>query len=84
MSEKDLWDILGPMLDLSVRTFTRLRQAGINSIEELTNMTPSELEKVRNLGRKSYEEILAVLKEHGLHLKGEDPDKEEMPTEEND
>ena len=82
MAEKDLWDILGPMLDLSVRTLTRLKMAGIYSIEELTNMTPSELKKVRNLGRKSYEEILDVLEQNGLHLKEEDPVKEETPTEE--
>ena len=77
MSGEDIWDILGPMLELSVRTYTRLKRAGINSIEKLTSMTPSELKKVRNLGRKSYEEILALLEQHGLHLKGEDEEVEE-------
>ncbi len=40
-------------------------------------MTPSELRKVRNLGRKSYGEILVLLEQHGLHLKGEDQEVEE-------
>ena len=40
-------------------------------------MTPSELRKVRNLGRKSYGEILVLLEQHGLHLKGEDEEVEE-------
>ena len=45
--------------------------------KEFCSMTPSELRKVRNLGRKSYGEILVLLEQHGLHLKGEDEEVEE-------
>ena len=51
-------------LELSVR----LKRAGINTVEELTNRTPEDMMKVRNLGRKSLEEVLAKLKELGLQL----------------
>ena len=43
-------------------------RAGINTVEELTNRTPEDMMKVRNLGRKSLEEVLAKLKELGLQL----------------
>ena len=55
-------------LDLSVRSFNCLKRAGINTVEELTNRTPEDMMKVRNLGRKSLEEVLAKLKELGLQL----------------
>lgn len=55
-------------LDFSVRSYNCLRRAGINSIEELLAMTPDELMKVRNLGRKPLEEILEKLNEMGLKL----------------
>ena len=42
--------------------------AGINTVEELCNRTPEDMMKVRNLGRKSLEEVLAKLKELGLEL----------------
>ena len=60
-------------LELSVRSYNCLKRAGINTVEELTNKTPEEMMKVRNLGRKSLEEVLAKLKELGLQLNvGED------------
>ena len=60
-------------LELSVRSYNCLKRAGINTVEELTNKTPEEMIKVRNLGRKSLEEVLAKLKELGLQLNsGED------------
>ncbi len=55
-------------LELSVRSYNCLKRAGINTVEELTNRTPEDMMKVRNLGRKSLEEVLAKLKELGLHL----------------
>ncbi|WP_026527221.1 DNA-directed RNA polymerase subunit alpha [Butyrivibrio sp. VCD2006] len=60
-------------LELSVRSFNCLKRAGINTVEELTNKTPDDMMKVRNLGRKSLEEVLAKLDELGLALRtGED------------
>ena len=55
-------------LELSVRSYNCLKRAGINTVEELTSKTPDEMMKVRNLGRKSLEEVLAKLKELGLQL----------------
>ena len=54
-------------LELSVRSYNCLKRAGINTVEELTNKTPEDMMKVRNLGRKSLEEVLAKLKEHKIH-----------------
>ncbi|OLR65456.1 DNA-directed RNA polymerase subunit alpha [Peptoniphilus porci] len=59
-------------LDLSVRSFNCLKRAGINSVEELTNKTESEMMKVRNLGRKSLLEVTEKLEELGLSLKPEE------------
>ena len=55
-------------LELSVRSYNCLKRAGINTVEELTNRTSEDMMKVRNLGRKSLEEVLAKLKELGLSL----------------
>ncbi|MCI5500773.1 MAG: DNA-directed RNA polymerase subunit alpha [Lachnospiraceae bacterium] len=55
-------------LELSVRSYNCLKRAGINTVEELCNRTPEDMMKVRNLGRKSLEEVLAKLKELGLSL----------------
>ncbi|MDO4617475.1 MAG: DNA-directed RNA polymerase subunit alpha [Lachnospiraceae bacterium] len=55
-------------LELSVRSYNCLKRAGINTVEELCNKTPDDMMKVRNLGRKSLEEVLAKLKELGLEL----------------
>ena len=55
-------------LELSVRSYNCLKRAGINTVEELTNRTPEDMMKVRNLGRKSLEEVLAKLDELGLGL----------------
>ena len=59
-------------LELSVRSYNCLKRAGINTVEELTNKTSEDMMKVRNLGRKSLEEVLAKLKELGLSLKSVD------------
>ena len=55
-------------LELSVRSYNCLKRAGINTVEELTNKTSEDMMKVRNLGRKSLEEVLAKLKELDLEL----------------
>ncbi len=55
-------------LELSVRSYNCLKRAGINTVEELCNRTPEDMMKVRNLGRKSLEEVLQKLKELGLQL----------------
>ena len=59
-------------LELSVRSYNCLKRAGINTVEELVNKTSDDMMKVRNLGRKSLEEVLAKLKELGLSLKPSD------------
>lgn len=59
-------------LELSVRSYNCLKRAGINTVLELTNKTADDMMKVRNLGRKSLDEVYAKLKELGLHLKDSD------------
>ncbi|MCR5743093.1 MAG: DNA-directed RNA polymerase subunit alpha [Lachnospiraceae bacterium] len=58
-------------LELSVRAFNCLKRAGINTVQELVNKTPDDMMKVRNLGRKSLEEVLQKLKNLGLQLNSE-------------
>lgn len=55
-------------LDLSVRSYNCLKRAGINSVVELTHKTEEDMMKVRNLGRKSLEEVKKKLAELGLGL----------------
>ena len=59
-------------LDLSVRSFNCLKRAGINTVEDLTNKTTEDMMKVRNLGRKSLEEVEYKLESLGFSLKKED------------
>lgn len=49
-------------LELSVRSFNCLKRAGINTVEQLCNKTPDDMMKVRNLGKKSLDEVLLKLK----------------------
>jgi len=56
-------------LELSVRSYNCLKRAGINTVEELCNKTADDMMKVRNLGRKSLEEVLGKLNELGLQLR---------------
>ena len=58
-------------LELSVRSYNCLKRAGINTVEELTNKTSDDMMKVRNLGRKSLEEVIEKLKELGLSFRSE-------------
>ena len=55
-------------LELSVRSYNCLKRAGINTVQELISKSPEDMMKVRNLGRKSLEEVLAKLKDLGLEL----------------
>ncbi|HPT87541.1 MAG TPA: DNA-directed RNA polymerase subunit alpha [Bacillota bacterium] len=59
-------------LDLSVRSYNCLKRAGINTVEELTRKTEEDMMKVRNLGRKSLEEVEQKLKSMGLSLRKSD------------
>ena len=56
-------------LDLSVRSFNCLKRAGVNTVGDLVNKTEEEMIKVRNLGRKSLEEVIYKLNSLGLSLK---------------
>ncbi len=55
-------------LDLSVRSYNCLKRAGINTVQDLTNRSENDMMKVRNLGRKSLEEVIAKLESLGLAL----------------
>jgi len=55
-------------LDLSVRSYNCLKRAGINNVEDLANKTEDDMMKVRNLGRKSLEEVLKKMADLGLAL----------------
>lgn len=59
-------------LELSVRSYNCLKRAGINTVEDLTNKTEEEMMKVRNLGRKSLEEVINKLNALNLSLNTED------------
>ncbi|MCK9445078.1 MAG: DNA-directed RNA polymerase subunit alpha [Tissierellaceae bacterium] len=59
-------------LDLSVRSYNCLKRASINTVEELTHRTEEDMMKVRNLGKKSLEEVQRKLAELGLSLKKSD------------
>ena len=59
-------------LDLSVRSYNCLKRAGINTVQELTNKSEPEMIKVRNLGRKSLEEVKLKLHDLGLGLRKDD------------
>ena len=59
-------------LDLSVRSFNCLKRAGIDTVEDLINRTEEDMIKVRNLGRKSLEEVIQKLASLGLSLKKEE------------
>ena len=59
-------------LDLSVRSYNCLKRAGINTVEELIRKDEEEMMKVRNLGRKSLEEVQQKLAAFGLSLRQDD------------
>ena len=59
-------------LDLSVRSFNCLKRAGINTVEDLISKTEEDMMRVRNLGRKSLEEVVEKLESLGYRLRKED------------
>ena len=59
-------------LELSVRSFNCLKRANINTVEELTKKTEEDMMKVRNLGKKSLDEVKHKLEELGLGLRPSD------------
>ena len=59
-------------LDLSVRSFNCLKRAGINTVGELIDKTDAEMMKVKNLGKKSLEEVNAKLESMNLKLREEE------------
>jgi len=72
-SQKDkVLDMTIEELDLSVRSFNCMKRAGINTVEDLINKTEEDMMKVRNLGRKSLEEVILKLEALGLALAKED------------
>lgn len=71
LQEKDLERTIEE-LDLSVRSFNCLKRAGINTVEDLTNKTEEDMMKVRNLGKKSLEEVIAKLESLGFNLNQEE------------
>ena len=59
-------------LDLSVRAFNCLKRAGVNTVADLINKSPDEMMKVRNLGKKSLEEVISKLEALGFNLSSEE------------
>ena len=62
-------------LELSVRSFNCLKRAGINTVEDLVNKSPEDMMKVRNLGRKSFDEVKAKLQSLGCELMNSEENK---------
>ena len=56
-------------LDLSVRSYNCLKRAGIHTVDDLTKKTEDDMLKVRNLGKKSIDEVILKLESYGLKLK---------------
>ena len=72
-SEKEkVLDLTIDELDLSVRSFNCLKRAGIDTVEDLINRTEEDMIRVRNLGKKSLEEVIQKLHSLGLRLKKEE------------
>ncbi len=71
-AKEKVLDLTIDELDLSVRSFNCLKRAGINTVEDLINKSEMDMMKVRNLGRKSLEEVIAKLASFGFGLKKDD------------
>ena len=63
------WTSQLEVMDLSVRSYNCLKRAGIHTVEDLTKKTEDDMLKVKNLGRKSLDEVIAKLNDLGLGLK---------------
>ncbi|MBP5651162.1 MAG: DNA-directed RNA polymerase subunit alpha [Clostridia bacterium] len=59
-------------MDLSVRSYNCLKRAGISTVEDLTKKSESDLAKVKNLGKRSLEEVIAKLQSYGLSLRNDE------------
>ena len=59
-------------MDLSVRSYNCLKRAGIQTVGDLTDKSEEDMLKVRNLGRKSLDEVIAKLESYGLSLRNKD------------
>ena len=59
-------------LNISVRSYNCLKRYGISTVDELSEMTESQLTRVRNLGEENYNEIIQKLKDLGISLASED------------
>ena len=59
-------------LELSVRSFNCLKRSGISTVEDLTNKSENDMMKVKNLGKKSLDEVIAKLRDLGLDLRKEE------------
>lgn len=57
-------------LNLSIRSFNCLKKAGVNTVGDIVSMTEDDLMRIRNLGKKSYDEVIGVIDEMGLKLQG--------------
>lgn len=68
-NEADTLEISLENLHLSTRTYNCLKRAKINTIEELCNKTPEDMMRIRDFGRKSLDELLGKMKEHGLKFR---------------
>ena len=76
-SDEDFSEMSIEDLDLSVRAYNCLKRSGISSVGDLLAKTNDEMLKMRNLGRKSYEEIMGKLDSLGLKLKNDDDDNDD-------
>lgn len=68
-NQEQILDLEIDELDLSVRSYNCLNRAGIKTLGDITNLSSLELLRVRNLGKRSYDEIVKVLEDRGLCLK---------------
>ena len=71
-AKEKVLDLTIDELDLSVRSFNCLKRAGINTVEDLINKSEEDMMKVRNLGKKSLDEVKHKLEELGLGLRQSD------------
>ena len=67
-NENNIEDMKIEELDFTVRSYNCLKKAGVNTISDLTSMTYNELLKIKNLGKKSLNEIIDKMKELGYDL----------------
>ena len=62
-------------LDLSLRSFNCLKRAGLNTVGEILEMTRDELSKIKNFGKKSFDEVEQKIQDLGLELKSSEDDE---------